>query len=77
MPEKKRHGNRKWKRKEIEHLRGEWSILSESERGINAKRKMCGKLKKKHKLNIENITRIKETVKQRIQFKAQRMQKVF
>ena len=38
---------------------------------------MCGKLKKKHKLNIENITRIKETVKQRIQFKGQRMQKVF
>ena len=38
---------------------------------------MRGKLKKKHKLNIENITRVKETVKQRIQFKAQRMQKVF
>ena len=36
---------------------------------------MCRKLKRKYKLNKENITRVKETVKQRIQLKAQRMQR--
>ena len=33
----------------------------------------CRKLKSKYKLNKENITRVKETVKQRIQLKAQRV----
>ena len=59
--------------KEIELLRGELSILSELEMGINVKGKICRKLKRKYKLNIENITRMKETVKQRMQLKAQRM----
>ena len=57
--------------KEIEHLRGELSILSELERGINVKGKMCRELKKKYKFNEENITRVKETLKQRMHFKAQ------
>ena len=35
--------------------------------------KICRKLKKKYKLNKENMNNNKETVKQRIQFKAQRM----
>ena len=61
--------------KEIEDLQGELSILSELERGINVKRKICKKLKRKCKLNEENITRVKETVKQRMQLKAQRMQR--
>ena len=52
--------------KKIEHLRRELSILSELERGINVKGKMCRKLKKKHKLNKENITTVKETEKQRM-----------
>ena len=57
--------------KEIEHLRGELSIVSELQRGINVKGKMCRKLKRKYKLNKENITRVKETLKQRMQLKAQ------
>ena len=59
--------------KEIEHLRGELSILIELERGISVNGKMCRKLKRKYKLNKENITTVKETVKQRIRLKAQRM----
>ena len=31
------------------------SILSELERGLNVRRKMCRKLKRKYKLNKENI----------------------
>ena len=57
-----------WKQnmeKEI-HLRGELSILSELEGDINVKGKMCWKLKGKYKLNEENITRLKETVKPRM-----------
>ena len=34
---------------------------------------MCRKVKRKYKLDKKNKTRVKETVKQRIQFKAQRM----
>ena len=49
------------------------STLSELERGINVKGKMCRKSSRKYKLNVENIVRAKETVKQRMQFKAQRM----
>ena len=48
--------------KEIEHLRGELSILSELVRGVNVKGKMCRKLKRKHKLNSKKT--VKETVKQ-------------
>ena len=72
MPE--RNINRKQKtEKEIEHLRGELSILIELETGISVNGKMCRKLKRKYKLNEENITTVKETVKQRIQLNTQRM----
>ena len=68
--------NPSWKQKmekEIENLRGELSILSELEKVINGKGKMCRKLKRKYKLNEENVTTVKETVKQRMQLKAQRI----
>ena len=39
--------------KEIEHLPGKLSILTELERGINVKRKICRKLKGKYKLGKE------------------------
>ena len=81
-PKKKRKVNTRkkpsWKQKmekEIEHLGGELSILSELERGINVKRKMRRKLKWKYKFNEENITVVKETVKQRMQLKAQKMRR--
>ena len=58
--------------KEIEHLQGKLSILSELERGINVKGKMCRKLKRKYKLEEENIITVKQTVKQRMHLKVQR-----
>ena len=60
--------------KQIKHLRRELSILSEFEQGTNVKRKMCRKLKRKYRFNKENIT-MKEKVKQRMQLKAQKMQR--
>ena len=57
--------------KEIEHLQGELSILSELERDINMKGRMHRKLIRKYKLNEQNITMMKKTVKQRMQLKAQ------
>ena len=57
--------------KQIEHLLGELSILIELEKGINVKENKCRKLKRKYKLKEENITAVKETVKQRMQLKAQ------
>ena len=59
----------------IEHLRGKLCILSESESVINVKGKMYRKLKRKYELNKENITRLKETVKQRMQLKAQKVRR--
>ena len=59
--------------KKIEHLRGKLSILSELERSINVKGEMCRKLKRKYKSDKENITRMKKTVKQKMQLKAQRI----
>ena len=59
--------------KKIEHLRGKLSILSELERSINVRGEMCRKLKRKYKSDEENITRMKKTVKQRMQLKAQRI----
>ena len=41
--------------------------------GISVKIKMCRKLKRKYKLSKENITTMKETVKQRMQLKPERM----
>ena len=51
--------------KEIEHLGGELTILSELERGINVKGRISGKFKRKYKLKEGNITSVMETVKQR------------
>ena len=59
----------------IEHLRGKLFIMSESERDIYVKGKMYRKLKRKYELNKENITRLKETVKQRMQLKAKKVRR--
>ena len=61
--------------KKIEHPQG-GTIYSEWVRkGHKCERKMCRKLTRKYKLNKENIIRMKETVNQRMQLKAQRMQR--
>ena len=59
---------------EIEHLRGELSILSELEMGTNVKGKMCRKLNRKYNWKKENRAGVKEPVKRRMQLKSQRMQ---
>ena len=81
-PKRKRKVNARkkpsWKQKmekEIERLRGELSMLSELDSGINVKGKICRNSKRKYKLNEENRIRMKETVKQRIQLKARRIGK--
>ena len=51
--------------REIEHIQGELSILTELQRGIRT-------LKRKYKINKDNINIIKETVKQKMQLEAQR-----
>ena len=51
-----------WKQKtgEKKLLRGELSTLSELERSINVKERMCRKLKKKYKLNKENMKKVRK-----------------
>ena len=61
--------------KEIEHLVRKPFILSKLEKGINMKENMCRKLRRKYKLNKENITTVKEILKQRMQLKAQTMKR--
>ena len=80
-PKRKRKVNARkkpsWKQKmekEIEHLWGTIH-LSELERGMNVKGKMCRNFKRKYKLNKENITTVKETVIQRMQLQAQTMRR--
>ena len=55
-----------WKEKikrEIEHVRGELSILSELQRGLNVKGRACKTLKRRYKINKDNII-IKKTDQQ-------------
>ena len=49
--------------KDIEYLWGELSILSELERSLYVKGKVCRNLKRKYILNEENTRKVKETVK--------------
>ena len=54
-------------------MRGDLSILTELQKGMNVKGRACRTLKRKYKINKDNI--IKETVKQKMQLKAQRLRK--
>ena len=56
-------------------MRGELSILTELQNGINVKGRACITLKKTNKINKDNIIIIKETVKQKMQLKAQRLRR--
>ena len=77
---KKKNPNRRkkpiWKEKierETEHKRGELSILTELQKGINVKGRACRTLKRKYKINKDNVIIINETVKQKMQLNAQRL----
>ena len=50
--------------REIDHMRGELLILSELQRGLNVKGRACKTLKRRYKINKDNIIIIKETDKQ-------------
>ena len=56
-------------------MRGELSVLSELQRGINVKGRKCRKMIKKYQLTKENILSVKETIKQKMQLKAQRIRR--
>ena len=79
---KKRKDNKRrkpiWKEKiekEIEQMRGDLSIISELQRGIDVKGRKCRRMIKIHQLTKENITSVKETIKQKMQLKAQRIRR--
>ena len=66
---KRRTGNGRkkplWKEKiekEIEHMRGGLSIISEVQRGVNVKGRKFRKMTKKYQLTSENILEIKEMI---------------
>ena len=60
--------------KEIDFMRAEISILNEISKGVNVKTRMSRNIKKKYKISDENTLLIaKESLKQRMQVKAQRL----
>ena len=67
----------RWKErveKEINELGGEVSILHELIRGVKVKSRILNRMKKKYKMKkLDNLTPLKETLKQKIQLKPQRM----
>ena len=73
------HKKPAWKRrieKEIEQMRAEISVLEEVSRGSKVKSGKVTKLKRKYKIReLEDIPPIKETLKQKVQAKAQHMRR--
>ena len=69
----------RWKEgreKEINELRGEVSILDELMRGVKVKSRILNTMKKKDKIKKSNdLTPLKETLKQKIELKAQRLRR--
>ena len=51
----------------MEHMQGDLSIVTELQRGINVMGRACRTLKRKRKINKDDIIIIKETVKQKIE----------
>ena len=79
---KKRKDNKRrkpiWKEKiekEIEQMRGDLSIISECQRGINVIGGKCKRLIKIYQLTRKNIASVKETIEQTMQLKAQRIKR--
>ena len=83
--EPKKYTNRRtnkkprWKEKtekEMNELRGKVSILDELLRGVKVKSRILNRMKKKYKMkNFEDLAPLKETLKQKIQLKAQIMRR--
>ena len=69
----------KWKvkiQKEIDLLRAEMSIFNEVSKGVNLKIRKLRKIKRKYKISDENaLLPTKESLKQRMQVKAQRLRR--
>ena len=56
-------------------MQRELSIISKLQRGINGKGRKFRKMTKKYQLTSENILKVKETTKQKMELKAQRMRR--
>ena len=54
-------------------MQSELSILTVLPWGVNIRKKSCRKLSRKYNMNNDDITVVKETIKQSIQLKAQRL----
>ena len=69
----------RWKKgteKEINELRGEVSILDELMRGVKVKSRILNTMKKKDKIKkSDDLTPLKETLKQKIALKSQRLRR--
>ena len=62
--------------KEINELRGELSILDELMRGVKVKSRILNTMKKKYKIKkSDDLTPLKETLKQKIELKVQRLRR--
>ena len=70
---------RRWKErieKEINELRGQVSILDVLIRQVKVKQKILNRMKKNYNMKkLDDLTPLKETLKQKIQLKAQRMKR--
>jgi len=63
--------------KEIDFMRAEISILNEISTGVNVKTRLSRNIEKKYKISDENTLLIaKESLKQRMQVKAQRLRRL-
>jgi len=63
--------------KEIDFMRAEISILNEISKGVNVEIRMSRNIEKKYKISDENTLLIaKESLKQRMQVKAQRLRRL-
>ena len=63
--------------KEIDFMRAEISILNENSKGVNVEIRMSRNIEKKYKISDENTLLIaKESLKQRMQVKAQRLRRL-
>ena len=69
----------RWKEKtekEINELRGEVSILDELMRGVKVKSRILNTMKKKYKIKkSDDLTPLKETLKQKIEPKAEKLRR--
>ena len=63
--------------KKVKYMQSELSILTVLPWGVDIRGKPCRKLSRKYDTNNDNITVVKETIKQSIQLKAQILRRLY